>query len=88
MAAEMAQLEEEAHERECTLKEVRVWVVEEERVAGPSQDQGKGRALTSEEVRGEVTGVVCDLCERKGIPCQWGKVSTRLLFFLLPFLLI
>ena len=55
---------------------------EEERVAGPSQDKGKGHAPTSEEVRGEVTGVVCDLCERKGIPCRWGKVSIPAHFFL------
>ena len=48
---------------------------EEERVEGPSQDKGKGGALASEEVRGEVTGVVCDLCDKKGIPCWWGKVS-------------
>ena len=48
---------------------------EEEGVEGPSQDKGKGRALASEEVRGEVTGVVCNLCDKKGIPCWWGMVS-------------
>ena len=53
---------------------------EEERVAGPSQDKGKGGAPASEEVRGEVTGVVCDLCDKKGIPCRWGQVSTLTLF--------
>ena len=52
-----------------------------ERVEGPSQDKGKGRALASEEVRGEVTGVVCDLCDKKGIPCRWGKVSILTLVF-------
>ena len=59
---------------------------EEERVAGPSQDKGKGHASTSEEVRGEVTGVVCHLCEKKGIPCRWGKVSIPAHFF--PFCLL
>ena len=54
---------------------------EEERVEGPPKDKGKGRAPASEEVRGEVTGVVCDLCDKKGVPCRWGKVS--LLLFLL-----
>ena len=48
---------------------------EEERVEGPPKDKGKGRALAPEEVQGEVTGVVCDLCDKKGIPCWWGKVS-------------
>ena len=47
----------------------------EVRMEGPSQDKGKGRAPVSEEARGEVTGVVCDLCDKKGIPCWWGKVS-------------
>ena len=58
---------------------------EEERVEGPPKDKGKGRALVSEEVWGEVTGVVCDLCDKKGIPCWWGKVSTPqiITFFLL-----
>ena len=36
---------------------------------------GKGRAPVLEEVWGEVTGVVCDLCDKKGIPCRWRKVS-------------
>ena len=45
------------------------------RVEGPSWDKGKGRAPVPEEARGEVTGVVCDLCDKKGIPCWWGKVS-------------
>ena len=48
----------------------------EVRVEGPSQDKGKGRALVSEEAWGEVTGVVCEFCDKKGVPCQWGKVST------------
>ena len=52
----------------------------EVRVEGPSPDKGKGRAPVSEETRGEVTGVVCDLCNKKGIPCQWGKVSTSSVF--------
>ena len=46
----------------------------EVRVEGPSWDKGKGWALASEEARGEVSGVVCDLCDKKGIPCRWGKV--------------
>ena len=49
---------------------------EEEVMAGPSQDKGKGHAPVPEEVRGEVTGVVCDLCDKQGIPCRWGKVRT------------
>ena len=48
---------------------------EEEVMAGPSQDKGKGRAPVPEEVQGEVTGVVCDLCDKKEIPCRWGMVS-------------
>ena len=52
---------------------------------GPSHDKGKGRALVLEEVGGEVTGVICDLCEKKGIPCQWGKVSSSLFFFFFGF---
>ena len=48
---------------------------EEKRVEGSSQDKGKDRAPASEEVWGEVTGVVCNLCDKKGIPCRWGKVS-------------
>ena len=47
----------------------------EVRAEGSSQDKGKGRAPASEEAQGEVTGVVCDLCDKKGIPCWWGKVS-------------
>ena len=42
---------------------------------GPSHDKGKGCVPVSEEVRGEA-GVICDLCEKKGIPCLWGKVSS------------
>ena len=48
---------------------------EEERMEDPPKDKGKGRAPASEEVQGEVTGVVCDLCDKKGVPCRWGKVS-------------
>ena len=55
---------------------------EEERVEGPSLDKGKGRAPALEEVWGEVTGVVCDLCDKKGIPCRWGKVRGE---YSLPF---
>ena len=47
----------------------------EVRVEGSSWNKGKELALASEEARGEVTGVVCDLCDKKGIPCRWGKVS-------------
>ena len=54
--------------------------------AGPSQDKGKGHAPVSEEVRGEITGVICDLCEKKGIPCQWGKVSSIYFLFFLYFI--
>ena len=54
---------------------------EEEGVEGPSWDKGKGRVPASEEVRGEVTGVICNLCDKKGIPCQWGKVSIPLILF-------
>ena len=54
---------------------------EEEVTAGPSQDKGKGRVPVPEEVQGEVTGVVCNLCDKKGIPCQWGKVSSPLFCF-------
>ena len=43
--------------------------------SGPSQDKGKGRAPVPEKVRGEVPGVVCDLCDKKEIPCRWGMVS-------------
>ena len=46
----------------------------EVRVEGSSWDKGKGWAPVSEEAWGEVTGVVCDLCDKR-IPCQWGKVS-------------
>ena len=48
----------------------------EVRVEGPSWDKGKGQAPVSKEAREEVTGVICDLCDKKGIPCRWGKVST------------
>ena len=47
----------------------------EERVASPPRSRGKGWALIQELDLGEVTGVICDLCEKKGIPCRWGKVS-------------
>ena len=47
----------------------------EVRVERSSREQGKGWAPVSEEAQGEVTGVVCDLCDKKGIPCRWGKVS-------------
>ena len=59
----------------------------EVRVEGPSWDKGKGWAPVSEEARGEVTGVVCDLCDKNGIPCRWGKVSDDQ-FFLFFFLFI
>ena len=54
---------------------------EEERVGSPPRDKGKGRVPALEEVLGEITGVICDLCNRKGIPCQWGKVSFLYFFF-------
>ena len=41
----------------------------------PPRSKGKGKALVQEMDQGEVTGVSCDLCEKKGIPCWWGKVS-------------
>ena len=56
---------------------------EEEGMPGPSCDKGKGRVPVLEEVRGEVTGVICNLCEKKGIPCWWGKVSSILFFWIL-----
>ena len=56
---------------------------EEGEVPRPSRDKGKGRAPVSEEVQGEITGVICDLCEKNGIPCRWGKVSVPYPFFLL-----
>ena len=56
---------------------------EEERVESPPRDKGKGRVLAPEEVLGEVTGVICDLCDKKGIPCRWGKVSIPYIFQIL-----
>ena len=53
----------------------------EVRVEGPPWDKGKGWAPVSEEAQGEVTGVICELCDKKGIPCRWGKVSSSLVFF-------
>ena len=50
-------------------------------MTGSSQDKGKC-APVLEEVRGEVTGVICNLFEKKGIPCRWGKVSSPSHFFL------
>ena len=55
---------------------------EEEGMPGPSHDKGKGRAPVLEEVQGEVTGVICDLCEKKGVPCRWGKVSSILYIYI------
>ena len=56
---------------------------EEERIAGPSQDKGKGRALTSEEVQGEVTGVACDLCDKKDpLPVGQGEYPYSIFFLL------
>ena len=54
---------------------------EEERVGSPPRDKGKGQALAPEVGLEEITGVICDLCNRKGIPCQWGKVSFLYFFF-------
>ena len=48
----------------------------------PPRNKGKGQVPALEEVLGEVTGVICDLCNRKEIPCQWGKVSLLPFFFL------
>ena len=42
---------------------------EEEEVASPPRSKGKGKVLVQERDQGEVTGVSCDLCEKKGIPC-------------------
>ena len=41
---------------------------EEEKVASPPRSKGKGKAPVQEMDQGEVTGVVYDLCEKKGIP--------------------
>ena len=54
----------------------------EERVASPLRSKGKGRAQVQESDLGEVTGVICDLCDKKGVPCQWGKASSSCLLFL------
>ena len=43
---------------------------EEEKVESPPRDKGKGRAPVQETDQGEVTEVICDLCDKKGIPCQ------------------
>ena len=40
---------------------------EEEGMSGPSHDKGKGRVLVSEEVQGEVTGVIYNSL-RSGLP--------------------
>ena len=48
---------------------------------GPSRSKGKGRAPTQEMDQGEVTGIVCDLCAKKGVPCRTGKVSSFNPFF-------
>ena len=53
----------------------------EERPESPPLDKGKGKALVPVTEQGEITGVSCDLCERKGIPCRWGKVSSAFFFF-------
>ena len=47
--------------------------------------QGEGVCAGPRGGPGVVTGVVCNLCDKKGIPCQWGKVSipTLLFFFCL-----
>ena len=41
----------------------------EEKVASPPRSKGKGQVLVQELDLREVTGVVCDLCKKKGIPC-------------------
>ena len=46
-------------------------------MASPAKSKGKGKAWVQEVDQGEVTGVVCDLCDKKGIPCRWGKVSIK-----------
>ena len=51
-------------------------------MASPPRSKGKGRAPVQELDLGEVTGVICHLCEKKGIPCRWSKVSS-LLFLLM-----
>ena len=55
----------------------------EEMVVSPLRSKGKGQAPVQESDLGEVTQVICDLCEKKGVSCRWGKVST--LFSSLPF---
>ena len=75
----------EQEERE--IEEARLWAKyearvaaeqaqrEEEKVVSPLRSKGKDRVQVQELDLGEVTGFVCDLCDKKGIPCQWGKVS-------------
>ena len=43
--------------------------------------RGRGERQPLRRFGGEVTGVVCDLCDKKGVPCQWGKVSTPPSYF-------
>ena len=43
--------------------------------------RGRDKCRPLRRFGGEVTGVVCDLCDKKGIPCQWGKGVPSLLFF-------
>ena len=61
---------------------------DEEKVESPPRDKGKGKAPAQGTGPGEVTGVICDLCNKKGIPCRWGKVSFPIFFYrtLLTFL--
>ena len=53
----------------------------EEEVVSPPKSKGKGKAWIQEVDQGEVTGVVCNLCDKKGIPCRWGKVSNLFSYF-------
>ena len=41
---------------------------EEEKVVSPPRNKGKGRAPVQETDQGEVTEVICNLCDKKGIP--------------------
>ena len=50
-------------------------------VASPLKGKGKGKGWVQEVDQGEVRGIVCDLCDEKGILCRWGKVSIKKWFF-------
>ena len=77
MAVEQARREEEeqvqvqvrlAEEAWMQAKEQVQVREKEERVASPPRSKGKGWVPVQELDLGEVIGVICDLCEKKGIP--------------------